>query len=252
MKVKNLVALMASIFVLMTIAGPLRAAMTDNQIEASVRNTYVFRNHLKGDDIKVVSKNGVVTLTGVVANHGRKSLAHNTAEALPGVKSVNNRLTIKGAEPTRNSDLWVKHNVQNTLELHRSVRDNQVEVSVHDGVVTLKGVAKNKAKKELATAYTEDVDGVIKVENKMTVAGDSNATVSNAKDYVDDASITAQVMYALATHRSTSVLKTKVETKDGVVTLSGKAKNQAERTLATLLANDINGVESVVNRMTIE
>jgi len=199
-----------------------------------------------------VSKNGVVTLTGVVANHGRKSLAKNTVEALPGVKSVNNNLTVKGAEPTRNSDLWVKHNVESTLELHRSVRDNQVEVSVHDGVVTLEGVAKNKAKKELATAYTEDVDGVVKVENKMTVANAGNETVSNAKDYVDDASITAQVMYALATHRSTSVLKTKVETKEGVVTLSGTAKNQAERTLATLLANDINGVESVVNRMTIE
>jgi len=250
MKVKNFVALMATVAVLMTIAGPLRAAVTDAQIVSSVQNTYVFKTFLQGDDIKIVSKNGVVTLTGVVANHARKSLAKNTVEALPGVKSVNNNLTVKGAEPTPNSDAWVKDNVEITLELHRGANDNRIDVSVHDGIVTLRGEAKNQAKRELATTYAEDIDGVKDVNNQMTVAGGTAA--SNAADYVDDASITAQVMYALATHRSTSVLKTKVETKDGVVTLTGTAKNQAERTLATLLANDINGVQSVRNRMTIE
>jgi hyperosmotically inducible protein len=53
-------------------------------------------------------------------------------------------------------------------------------------------------------------------------------------------------------HRSTSAIKTKVETNKGVVTLYGKAKNTAEKDLAGKLANDINGVKSVTNRMTIE
>jgi hyperosmotically inducible periplasmic protein len=53
-------------------------------------------------------------------------------------------------------------------------------------------------------------------------------------------------------HRSTSALNTKVETKEGVVTLSGKAKNAAEKDLATKLVNDVYGVKSVVNTMTIE
>jgi osmotically-inducible protein OsmY len=43
-----------------------------------------------------------------------------------------------------------------------------------------------------------------------------------------------------------------VETKRGVVTLYGKAKNAAEASLATKLANDVNGVKMVINRMTIE
>jgi osmotically-inducible protein OsmY len=37
-----------------------------------------------------------------------------------------------------------------------------------------------------------------------------------------------------------------------VVTLYGKASDAAEKNLATKLANDINGVKSVKNRMTIE
>jgi hyperosmotically inducible periplasmic protein len=69
---------------------------------------------------------------------------------------------------------------------------------------------------------------------------------------IDDASITAQVKMTLLFHRSTSALNTKVETNDGVVTMSGKARNAAEKDLVTKLVNDVNGVKSVNNRMTIE
>jgi len=39
---------------------------------------------------------------------------------------------------------------------------------------------------------------------------------------------------------------------DNVVTLSGKARNAAEKDLAAKLVTDINGVKSVVNNMTID
>jgi len=53
-------------------------------------------------------------------------------------------------------------------------------------------------------------------------------------------------------HRSTSALHTRVETKRGVVTLHGKAKNAAEKNLAAKFAGDVLGVRDVTNRMTIE
>jgi len=249
MKVKYYVALMAVMVALMAISMPVRASVTDDQIVSSAKKTYVFKSYLKTDDIKIESKDGVVTLTGVVADSGRRQLAEMTIAALPGVKKVDNRLTVKGAEPTANSDAWIKQKVETTLKLHRSVGDSKIKVSVKDGIVTLEGIAANMAKKELATAYTEDVEGVLKVKNEMTV---SSSYKAKAEQYIDDASITAQVQYALLSHRSTSALKTKVETNNGVVTLSGKANNRAERTLATLIANDINGVKAVINLMTIE
>jgi len=55
----------------------------------------------------------------------------------------------------------------------------------------------------------------------------------------------------LLSHRSTSALRTKVETTDGVVTLQGTAKNAAEKSLVTKLVSDINGVEKVINNMTV-
>jgi osmotically-inducible protein OsmY len=55
----------------------------------------------------------------------------------------------------------------------------------------------------------------------------------------------------LLSHHSTSAVHTSVSTTDGVVTLSGVAKNAAEKSLVTKLATDINGVNSVINNMTI-
>lgn len=252
MKARNSAVLMVAAFLLMMIGGPLYAAVSDAQIVSSTKNTYVFKTFLADDDIKVEAKDGVVTLTGVVSGPAHKRLAEATAAVVPGVKSVDNRLTIKDADPTANSDAWIKEKVETTLRLHRSVVDSEIEVAAKDGVITLTGITDNQATKELATAYAEDVAGVKKVNNKMTVSNSWKAAYHRASDYIDDASITAQVEYALLTHRSTSTLRTKVDTVKGVVTLSGKAKNAAEKILATLLANDINGVKAVKNQMTIK
>ena len=85
----------------------------------------------------------------------------------------------------------------------------------------------------------------------MTIAKTPAKPDETIGEKIDDASITAQVKSSLLSHRSTSALKTKVETTDGVVTLSGIAKNAAEKSLVTKLVTDINGVNSVVNNMTI-
>jgi osmotically-inducible protein OsmY len=99
---------------------------------------------------------------------------------------------------------------------------------------------------------SNDVEGVKSVKNDMPLRKTEKTTVEKVDEFIDDASITAQVKLALTFHRSTSVIKTKVETKDGIVTVSGVAKNSAEKDLVGKLVNDIKGVKEVKNEMTIE
>jgi osmotically-inducible protein OsmY len=211
----------------------------------------VFKTYLKDDSIKTVSKNGAVTLTGTVAEASHKSLAENTVESLPGVKSVDNQLKIKGENPAEHSDTWIGMKVKAVLLFHRNVRATKTDVNVKDGVVTLSGEASSLAQKELTTEYAKDIDNVKEVKNEMTIAKTPAKPGETIGETIDDASITAQVKSALLTHRSTSALKTKVSTTDGVVTLSGIAKNAAEKSLVTKLVTDIDGVKSVINNMTI-
>jgi hyperosmotically inducible periplasmic protein len=251
MKSTYSLALMATSILLVSTA-PLRASETDDRIESSARKSYVFKTYLADDSIKTESKNGVVTLTGTVIEASHKSLAEDTVEGLPGVKSVDNKLVVKGESPAEHSDAWIGMKVKSALLFHRNVRATKTDVNVKDGVVTLSGEASSIAQKELATEYAKDIDNVKEVKNEMTVANAPAKAGETMGEKMDDASITAQVKSSLMTHRSTSAVKTKVVTADGVVTLSGVAKNAAEKSLVTKLVTDVNGVSSVINNMTIE
>jgi hyperosmotically inducible protein len=251
MNAKYSAALLVAAVALVALSVPAYASKTDDRIESSAKKSYVFKTYLKDDDIKIESEKGVVTLTGTVSEESHKSLAQETVAGLPGVKKVDNSLEVKGESPAESSDAWLTAKVKTTLLFHRSV-SAMTEVNTKDGIVTLKGDASSQAQKELTTEYAKDVEGVKDVNNEMTVSKTSKKTSRTAGEKIDDASITAQVKMALLFHRSTSAVHTKVETKHGVVTVSGQAKNAAEKDLVTKLVDDVNGVKSVNNRMKIE
>ncbi|MDB6015694.1 MAG: transport-associated protein [Pedosphaera sp.] len=252
MKSNYSLALMAAAGTLFINATPLHATETDERIEAAAPKSYVFKTYLADDSIKTESKNGAVTLTGTVAEASHKSLAEDTVENLPGVISVDNQLKIKGESPAEHSDGWLSTKVKSALLFHRNVSATGTDVDVKDGVVTLHGEASSMAQKELTTEYARDVEGVKAVKNEMTVAVTKAKAMETLGMKIDDASISAQVKSALASHWSTSAIKTTVHTTDGVVTVGGVAKNAAERSLVTKLATDINGVSKVINNMTVE
>ena len=243
------VILLAAVVTMLVTSLPVKASRMDDRIESSARKSYVFKTYLKSDDIKVESRNGVVTLTGTVDQESHKSLAQETVASLPGVKSVDNKLEIKGEHPAENSDAWLVTKVKTTLLFHKNV-SAMTEVSAKDGIVTLRGTADNKAEKDLTTEYAKDVEGVKDVNNEMTISGapKKKATLG---EKIDDASITAEVKLALLSHRSTSAVHTRVETRNGVVSLSGRARNTAEIDLVTKYVSDIKGVKRVRNHMTV-
>jgi len=243
--------LAAVVSAMLMTSSPLRAADTDSRIESSAAKSYAFKTYLKNDSIKTVSQDGVVTLTGTVAEESHKSLAENTVASLPGVKSVDNQLKVSGEQPAEHSDAWITTKVKTALLFHRHVSATGTTVYTKDGVVTLQGEASSLAQKELTTEYARDIDNVKEVKNEMTIATTPATPKETMGDKIDDASITAQVKSSLLSHHSTSAMHTGVSTTDGVVTLSGVAKNDAEKSLVTKLVTDINGVTSVINNMTV-
>src|SRR5471032_714694 len=251
MKTMFSLTLAAVVSTMLITSSPLRAADTDSRIESSAAKSYTFKTYLKDDSIKTSSKDGVVTLTGKVAEESHKSMAENTVASLPGVKSVNNQLTINGEQPAEHSDAWITTKVKTTLLFHRNVSGTGTTVYTKDGVVTLQGEASSLAQKELTTEYAKDIDNVTSVNNEMTIGKMPATADATMGDKIDDASITAEVKSSLLSHHSTSAIHTTVSTTDGVVTVTGIAKNDAEKSLVTKLATDINGVTSVINNMTV-
>jgi osmotically-inducible protein OsmY len=243
--------ILAAAGVLLIAGSALRASEMDDRIESSARNSYVFKTYLARDAIKTESRNGVVTLTGTVAQESHIELARDTVDSLPGVKRVDNQLTVNGDKPAERSDTWISMKVKTTLLFHRNVRALKTDVNVKDGIVSLSGEATSMAQKELTTEYAKDVEGVKEVKNDMTIDKLTVKPEETPGEKIDDASITAQVKAALLAHHSTSAVRTRIETTAGVVTVSGVAKNDAEKSLVTKIVTDINGVTSVINNMTV-
>jgi osmotically-inducible protein OsmY len=254
MKMKSTYPLALSMIAgaLLVTSTSVRASGTDSRIESSAAKSYVFKTYLKDDSITTESKDGVVTLTGTVADANHKSLAQDTVAGLPGVISVDNQLLVKGEQPAEHSDTWISWKVKSALLFHRNVSATGTDVDVKDGIVTLTGQASSLAQRDLTTEYAKDVDNVKGVKNDMTIAQTPATPDATISDKIDDASITAEVKSSLLSHSSTSAMRTTVSTTDGVVTVGGVAKNEAEKSLVTKLATDINGVTSVINNMTIE
>jgi len=245
MKLKNITAL------LVLTASPIAlfaSHETDRKIESAAKASYNYRMVLE-DHVKVKAKDGVVTLTGTVEDKDDKALAADTVENLPGVTSVKNEIKIKPNYP-EHSDAWIALKIHSHLLVKGNVSAANTTVTVKDGVVTLAGTAHNMAQKELTEVYAKEIDWVKSVRNEIVVKANPAGT-ETLGEKIDDASITTQVKYALLSHKSTSALKTKATTSDGVIVITGVAGSDAEKSLVTKLAQDVRGVKSVSNNMTV-
>lgn len=227
----------------------LAASDIDSKIEDSAKASYNYRTLLE-DKVTVKSNDGIVTLTGVVADKEAKSIAEDTVSNLPGVVRVNNKITLDPALK-EHSDAGIAWKIRYQLLVHANVSIADTKVDVQNGVVLLTGTAGSLAEKELVGVYAADISGVKSVKNEIVVLAPA-ADRKTMAESIDDASITSQVKYALLTHKSTSALKTKVATTDGVVVISGVAANDAEKALVAKLASGIRGVKSVTNDMTVK
>jgi hyperosmotically inducible protein len=179
-------ALLTSVAMIQVVALPLQASEVDSRIEASAKNSYNFKTYLKDDKIKVASSDGVVTLTGVVSEDFHKSLAQETVAGLPGVKSVNNQLTVAGEQPAEKSDGWISMKVKTVLTFHKNVSATATEVHTQNGVVTLSGNASSEAQKQLTSEYAKDVEGVTEVRNNLTVNKSAKPVSATMGAKVDD------------------------------------------------------------------
>jgi osmotically-inducible protein OsmY len=246
MKLKSLSAL------LILVAGPVAlfaSSDTDHKIEDAAKASYNYRTVL-ADHVKVKVDHGVVTLSGVVQDRDERALAEDTVDNLPGVQSVVNQIVITPTYP-EHSDAWIAFKIRGQLLVKANVSAAATTVAVQDGVVTLGGTADSQAQKELTEVYAREIDWVKSVKNDIVVQAAPTVTETVGEN-IDDASITTQVKYALLSHKATSALSTKVTTTDGVSVISGEAANDAEKALVTRLAQDIRGVKSVTNNMTVK
>lgn len=92
-----------------------------------------------------------------------------------------------------------------------------------------------------------------KADDSIEQAGNSiSDTAESAGQYIDDSAITTTVKAKLVDADQLNALKIDVDTRDGIVTLEGTVPSQTARDLASGIASNVDGVQSVNNRLEVK
>lgn len=211
--------LMLSIVLICTLpaAAATAPAVTDDDITFAVERAMVFDTGVPSNDIDVVTRDGIVTITGKVDNVLARERAIRIAESIRGVRSIVDRMTV---DKSQRPDEEIRRDVKNALLYDPATDSYEITVEVSNGIANLSGTVDSWQEKQLALDVARGVRGVTQVVDVMKVSYASTRT---------DAEITAEVRGALGNDVWLDAVFIRPAVSNGTVTLSGTVGSLAEK-----------------------
>ena len=152
------------------------------------------------------------------------------------------------------TDAGITTAVKGKLAADDQVKAYQIDVDTERKVVTLTGTVDTAMAKSRAVEIARTTDGVTNVTDNIVVSSTADAT-PNMPDAqpaaYSDAGLTASIKSKLLADATVGGLRIDVDSQNGVVTLTGEVKSQAEKDQALRLARETEGVASVSDKLTI-
>jgi hyperosmotically inducible periplasmic protein len=177
----------------------------DRWITVQIQAQYFGDPDVRGRDIQVETRDGVVTLTGEVGDQEIREHVVTIARNTEGVERVEDRLRVHGeAEPTagpegerrdpehpaegerpredrpvtgRMGDAWITTKIQARYFTDEEVRGADINVTTENGVTTLEGEVASEQVRERALRLARETDGVERVEDRLTVRPETEEPV---------------------------------------------------------------------------
>ncbi|GAB2499995.1 BON domain-containing protein [Arenimonas alkanexedens] len=195
----------------------------------------------------------------------KTSLLATTIALALGVSAVNAQSTEAAPERTVGQtidDATITASVKSKLLADERTQGFDINVDTMQGTVKLTGGADSVEAKLVAGRIAGEAEGVILVDNQLTVAaegserrqdantatasGEVRESMDEAGDGIDDAWITTKVKTQLLADTSVKGTQINVDTKANVVTLTGTADTAAARDMAIKIAQGTEGVTRVI------
>ena len=144
----------------------------DTVVTASVKSALLGDADIKSFDFKVETRKGEVQLSGFVDNQAQVDRAIALTRAVAGVKSVQDRLNLKGSATTvgnKIDDGVISAKVKTALVNDANIKSFDIAVVTRKGEVQLSGFVDNQLQIDRAVQVAASVEGVTGVSNQMSV-----------------------------------------------------------------------------------
>jgi len=256
-----------------TTASQPAPAPDDASITMAVQARYYGAEKVRGHDLTVSTRDGVVTVGGAVDTEAAKQRALALAREVAGVTRVEDQVRVEtttanatggpmSADKATATDgrtiapAWITTRIQAQYFIDPELKPWNLEVTTNDeGVVTLEGEVEANEDKVQAVRIARETEGVSRVEDRLRVKGTTTAAGTSAGTAAverPDAWLTAKIQSKYFLDDDVKGHEINVETNDGVVTLGGTVRTELQRRQALALARNTEGVRSVLDRLKVD
>jgi osmotically-inducible protein OsmY len=118
------------------------------------------------DHIRVVVRDGWVTLEGSVEWNYQRQRAEQVVRRVRGVKGITNLIELQPRVPP----VEVKHRIEEAFRRSAELDANRITVEADGGTVTLRGTVRSWAERQEAERVAWATPGVVRVENLIAIS----------------------------------------------------------------------------------
>ena len=118
------------------------------------------------ENIKVIAKDGKITLEGTVEWNYARERAENAVKRIRGAKGVTNSITLK----PKVAPYEVRRKIEDAFRRSAEIDASRVTVEANGSEVILRGTVKSWAEREEAERAAWAAPGVTKVDNRVTIS----------------------------------------------------------------------------------
>lgn len=213
--------------------------LSDEEIQRRVLAELDWDPEVEAIEFSVTVENGIVTLRGIVESYAKKLAAERAVLRVRGVRAVANDLVVQ--EHPAITDTELAKEIVRALDALTRVRGDQIQVSVKDGIVTLRGEVDWQFQRQVIVDAVRSVRGVRGLVTEITVR-QPVLPGEEIRKGIEDALIRSAELDAERIH---------VDVRDGEVILTGTVRSHAERQIAEAAAWRARGVRAVTNRIEV-
>ena len=219
------------------------AARTEEDIQRDVLEELRWDARLQPNEIGVIVKGGVVTLTGWVDTFVKKWAAERAAQRVRGVKAVANDIDVRIPAMSTRTDADIAAAAARALEWDVMLPSGSIKVAVDNGWATLRGEVTWEFQKREAERAVHRLTGVRGVTNLITVSPSEKPSQDELQRKIREALVrTAEL--------DSSHLD--IDVQGDTVILKGMVRSSQERREAERVAWSAPGVTAVDDRIIVE
>jgi len=214
---------------------------SDMELKRDIEAELASDRSIQPANIGVEVSKGVVTLSGHPASYAAKLAAQKAAARVAGVRGIVVEMEVRVPRHDERSDEDIANTVRSILEWTVGVNNQDVQVEVEKGWVTLIGECDWGYQSHAAERAISHLRGVTGVTDKIRIRGETSAE-----------DIARGIRAAIGRHSEREARHIEIKIDGTTVTLTGKVASHAERQLVYGAAKATPGVRTIVNLLSVE